>query len=354
MNISQRKKIYFEVVSVVAVCLFLIAAAEIFLRIYVYATKGSLALLPDRDLGWIAKPGFKFSGTIKSYKVQKTYKADITTNEYGFRKWGDLKSGKKRLFILGDSFTHSMYASDEKTWYSIFAEKTGTEVFAYGCSGYGTMQEYLIIKRYYELIKPDIIIIAFTDNDFQNNIDTGDHDPIENAYGRPYLSMNNHQLSITNDMDYRSDDKLQFVINNNALISFLCSHSHLAYFIFTRWKEVSKRFEASIPEAKQNENYRKSIDVTRKILSSLKNQYGRKSGILIFPLSCGKKGLEDLLAICKALDIRTTPCFDSLVEKADGDSKLMRAADGSHLNEDGEAIIGNALAEWFNSVYIKD
>jgi hypothetical protein len=159
MKIKYRKWLFVCLAIIISTAIIAISL-EIILRIYVYSTKGSLALISDNATGWAVKPNYNFNRKICSYKNQQTYPVKITTNEYGFRKWGSLNSKNKKIFILGDSFTHSMYVSDDKTWYSILGQKTGYEIFTYGCSGYGTLQECLILERYYDLIKPDMVILT--------------------------------------------------------------------------------------------------------------------------------------------------------------------------------------------------
>ena len=96
---------------------------------------------------------------VPTNKYKSAIDTKISTNNYGFRKWGNLKSLSLKIFIVGDSFTMSMYASDNQTYYSILADNLDTEVFTYGCSGYGTLQEYMIINKYFDTIKPDIVIL---------------------------------------------------------------------------------------------------------------------------------------------------------------------------------------------------
>jgi lysophospholipase L1-like esterase len=51
------------------------------------------------------------------------------------------------------------------------------------------------------------------------------------------------------------------------------------------------------------------------------------------------------------LDIECVHGVDEKIKKADQDKKLMRASDGSHLNEDGERIVGEWLAQWYLKKY---
>ena len=56
--------------------------------------------------------------------------------------------------------TQALDASDDQTYFSIAGKILGSTVFAYGCSGYGTLQEYMILDRYIDEIRPDHIEYA--------------------------------------------------------------------------------------------------------------------------------------------------------------------------------------------------
>jgi len=56
--------------------------------------------------------------------------------------------------------------SDEDTYYAIIKRKLDAEVFAYGAGGFGTLQEYMILDRYVDMIHPSLILWQFCLNDF--------------------------------------------------------------------------------------------------------------------------------------------------------------------------------------------
>ena len=58
-----------------------------------------------------------------------------------------------------------------------------------GGGGYGTLQQYLLIKKYFDEIKPTIIIHQFCENDFENNTKQIEKNSIlySQYYFRPYL-----------------------------------------------------------------------------------------------------------------------------------------------------------------------
>jgi len=111
----------------------------------------------DKKLGWVVPENYSFKGTEKDI-WGKTYPVEIKTGRYGFRMFGDVNSGKPKILFIGDSFTNAFTISNDKTYYGIIGEAFPVEIFAYGEGGYGTLQEYMILDEYFDLIKPDIIV----------------------------------------------------------------------------------------------------------------------------------------------------------------------------------------------------
>ncbi len=344
-----RKKLVFSAITVFIFFLILLLVLELFLHIYISFTRGELALISNPELGWAVKPNFHSERTISSYGGYKKYPVKITTNELGFRKWGNPDSKKTKIFIVGDSLTHSMYASDDKTWYSIFGERTEAEVFTYGCSGYGTIQQYLIIKRYFNLIKPDKVIIAFTSNDFDNNIDTGNYDPIENAFGRPYFILDlKNTNNIGDEVPIKNPNTVPHIkLKRSNIKTFLCANSYLAYFIITRLGEIKRKYAKEKTPEEIEQNYEQSIMRTKIALNAVKTFLPDKTELFLFDFTCDSKAHKNLKQMCDELNIKLISGVDQKIIETDQGKKLMRAPDGSHLNEDGERIVGEWLAEYF-------
>jgi hypothetical protein len=69
--------------------------------------------------------------------------------------------------------------SDGDTYYAIIKRKLDAEVFAYGAGGFGTLQEYMILDRYVDMIHPSLILWQFCLNDFITTTRHGDCQFIE-------------------------------------------------------------------------------------------------------------------------------------------------------------------------------
>jgi len=118
----------------------------------------------DKTLGWESIPNHTSHHAVEGYGEVK-----YSSGQYGFREFGEIHTSKKKIFVVGDSFTQGAYVSDELVYYDQFKKEGNFEVFAYGSGGFGTLQEYLILNRYIDLIKPDLILWQFCDNDIFNN-----------------------------------------------------------------------------------------------------------------------------------------------------------------------------------------
>jgi hypothetical protein len=116
-------------------------------------------------LGWVTRANQSLT-----YDLPRYGRVQYSTDRYGFRVFGDPKSDKLRVLVIGDSFTAAGTVSDGSPYYSkLAASNPGIEVFAYGCGGYGTLQEYMILDEVWDEIKPQLLVLQFSSNDIINN-----------------------------------------------------------------------------------------------------------------------------------------------------------------------------------------
>ncbi|HIE10994.1 MAG TPA: SGNH/GDSL hydrolase family protein [Kiritimatiellae bacterium] len=120
------------------------------------------------------------------------YEVSYHTTRDGFRFWGEPPGGRFSLLVVGDSYTEAYQVSDLRTWYWRLRERLGPEwrLYAYGCGGYGMLQEYLLLREYLEEIDPTLVIWQWCANDLWNDSPFLDSRTIKsfNVYPRPYLT----------------------------------------------------------------------------------------------------------------------------------------------------------------------
>jgi len=123
----------------------------------------------DAHLGWTFVSNHK--GSIFYPGEANHY---IHTNSLGFRDDEpptDVQSQNK-IMVLGDSFVTNVAVTDENVFTEIMEQTLkNTTVFNMGVNGYGQIQEYLTLQKWWDTIQPDLVItIIYVRNDFSDNL----------------------------------------------------------------------------------------------------------------------------------------------------------------------------------------
>lgn len=188
----------------------------------------------------------------------------------GFKRWGNVDTGKTRVLIVGDSFTEMNWVSNGEEWYSwLEREFPNAELFVFGAGGYGTLQEFMVIDDYLDRIKPDLIVLQFCGNDFQNNLYRYDLAtfPFNNHGPRPYLEGD--------EIVWR----LPLPFAGLRTYSFAADRL-LGIYDEVAWRRATENLEAY---KRENQKYLRSLPqifeadstaVTHKILNRLKKRAG--------------------------------------------------------------------------------
>lgn len=163
----MRKKLIL-LLTVIILCPFIAEGLLIFQHHLNYKTgfKSPYSLKAHKEFGWYPKKNFTLSYPAKDLN-QNEFQVNYSTDDNGFRLYGDVHSQKKKLLFIGDSFTHAREIDSLKTYYGLF--KGNYEVFAIGISGTGTWQQYLVLEKYLNTIQPDMVIWQHHINDLFDN-----------------------------------------------------------------------------------------------------------------------------------------------------------------------------------------
>ena len=184
-RINKRELIY-TLIMFSFFMLIMEGSLRLFFKIKYSLNPQSMTL--ENRLGWQTTPNIYLKINKRGYGV-----IEYTTYNNGFRLYGDVNTDKMKIFVVGDSQTQAYNVSDGKTYYDHIKQNNDVELFAYGGGGYGTLQQYMIIDSFIDIIKPDLLILQFCSNDFINN----DHYLESNSFNnnnkkvRPYLINNN-------------------------------------------------------------------------------------------------------------------------------------------------------------------
>lgn len=322
-----------------------ILIVAIFSLDFLFLNKSSRAMSPyrpDTQIGWIPKKNYHRSLKQKDL-AGNDYDVQFHTYTDGFRAYGEISSNKVKILIVGDSVTGDPYTGNEEAYFSVMKNTLKSkfdkeiELFVIGASGYGTLQEFLIVERYAGRINPDILILQFCSNDFGNNsIDIEKNQIVKNqSYLRPYLV----------------DDKIVFIDN------FMAKFYRLIYSrsrIFRRLDIIRQWFFYKIynnsygPEVSLEERDRlkkESIRTTKSIMSKFSNIGLIDSKFITFNCATeddeATKNWKDV-ALESGFFVLETPsrAFEAAEEKG----STVRHADGGHLNILGNKILGEELA----------
>lgn len=340
------KKYFFETVAIILIFIFIFIMGEILTRGYYffkYSNSGSNgpSIILDEGLGFSPTPNYVFDGK-KLDIIGKSYSVKCSTDSNGFRIFGNPQEKiKKKVLFLGDSFTHAEDVSDDKTYFGILRNALSLEIFAFGCKGYGTLQEYMILDKWADKIKPDIIVIQFCSNDFINNyyeleIRSKCHN---NGMRRPYLT--------NKGIIYKNPN------NFPAIRDFANKYSRFLYVIISLMDRLNATFDPSTVEniiedqGLQYSYYKKSVEATEQLIKKIKVRVPLTTLIYAFAADHSMPYYKDFKRISKENGINFIDGISQSMEHFEKKGVLTRAKDRIHWNETGHQIVAYELQKIF-------
>ena len=134
----------------------------------------------DAELGWFGAPNkiLPADGLPGSYRT--------SLNSLGLRDIEPGAAGEQTILVLGDSLVYGTgIAAEQRFTQLLRPQLPGSRIVNAGVAGFGTDQEYLLLKRLWPIIKPDVVVlIVSVDSDHWDN-------STNSAYGhtlKPYLA----------------------------------------------------------------------------------------------------------------------------------------------------------------------
>jgi hypothetical protein len=293
----------------------------------------------DKKLGWRAIPNNSLAKIVEDSSGNST-EVVYTTEEHGFREWGDT-GGDNRILIVGDSYTADPYTSNDTAYFSILKNELNAEVFAGGGGGYGTLQELMLLEEYIDLVKPDIFLLQFCENDFINNgFDLETTRIVRNQKNyRPYL--------VNEEIVYRDSGLFRFLHKNSRVFSRIDSAiQQLQY----RWHGGYSAAPATETERVKQEQAFNDAAVTTRLLLSKMHALAGKYTKHIFTINCNNGDRWNMetqrwLQLAEATGFRPLPDVTLALAQREKAGESVRIKAGGHWNDAGNEIIGKELAE---------
>ena len=283
-------------------------------------------LILDDELGWKLRPNYKVEKTEKDLYGQ-TYKVKFDVNSRGIINVGDENDKSISILVLGDSFSMDPYVSKEKMWYGILQDqlkkkfKKNISINVIGAGGYGSLQQYLLMKKLN--LNNDLVILQFCSNDFDNNIlEIEKKNGSINQYSRrPYLDSKNelyYDESFSSKLlrskflgESRIINKILFWYGNNRNVNDI-----------------------------NNQLWDSSYHVTKTILKKIRSFYPDKE-YFIFNCEYSDNRWKKL-----AKETNFIPIVENSINlrKAKERNLKIYYSDGGHYNELGQEIMGLSIA----------
>ena len=247
--------------------------AEVALRVYQKARDGrplaqrpagAPMAQPDPVLGWRPLENIRLAG-LSTNKDGTQTPFQVSYDARGFRASGDLSSGRPRVLAVGDSFTWAEGVSDDKTWFATLGRAAEVEMFGYGAGGWGTLQEALALERHIGAVRPNLVVLQMTSNDF-----------IENSIDLEWIARaNNHTRR-----PYWVDDHVEYLrpIPFPILRDFAENYSRVAFFFLFRLDRARlnrRGLEDDIAEVgASHPGFARSVGITRNLLQRVQRSAG--------------------------------------------------------------------------------
>lgn len=141
----------------------------------------------DAELGWFPSENIR-----STYSDTRTI--SVIQNSLGFRGDEFGPKDRPRLVCLGDSFVWGYDVEADERFTTLLQRRIPEwQVLNLGVSGYGTDQQYLLLRRIVPRLQPDAVLLVFDGlNDVADNSSNVRYD----GYFKPYFVMSHGELEL--------------------------------------------------------------------------------------------------------------------------------------------------------------
>ncbi|MCK5685239.1 SGNH/GDSL hydrolase family protein [bacterium] len=291
-----------------------------------------------KGIEWGAAVRFDFKGVVEGFGY-----VEYTTQIDGFRHFGKIDTKKIKLLVLGDSFTECSMISDGETYYDYLGKKFDEiELFVYGCGGYSNIQEYIILDKCIDIIKPDLILWQFCSNDpYENNLELN-----------KIIDMHHHHLR----RPYIEKNKIIYKYSaiNNFFLEKLVRNLFFAKWIFIKLNYYrasnNKIYDSDDLIKRYPEKFKNSFKTTEMILKKIIKRAGLVP-IIAFSVDRDTWLDKHFENVCSKLKIPFIPGIPEIITKAKNSGLIIdgSSAKDYHWNKKGHEIAGKKITNFFKT-----
>jgi hypothetical protein len=305
---------------------------------------GNVLYRRDPETGWALKGNLRLERQ-RTDAAGVEFSVLFTTNEFGWVASGSPVSNRPRLLFLGDSFTTDPFVSNSDAYYSIVKDRLGVDVFAMGASGFGTLQELRLLERSYRAIRPEVIVLQFCANDFENN--------------SAELEAKTSNRSQRFNRPYYVQGERVFLLGYASLYRLLIDRSRAFSFLDLRLSILEQRY---FKQTASSDVFDRAEQITQDLLKQIRataTDTHRFATFNCFAEDSDERGLGVANAP-GANDVGLTKRWERAaqasgfeawadvarsVERSERSGAVVRMADRAHWNRLGHKIAGDVLAE---------
>jgi hypothetical protein len=128
----------------------------------------------DQELGYMTKPNLSFPFSNSATFYQKEFATTVETNSLGFRD-DERSLADPAILLLGDSFGFGWGVEKSESCEKILEDSCSVKVLNLSVPGYGTIQEFLLLRRWSleHRVSGKTALFLFHPNDLQDNLGRG-------------------------------------------------------------------------------------------------------------------------------------------------------------------------------------
>jgi lysophospholipase L1-like esterase len=342
--LSTGRKLVYSLVVLLFFIVAVILVGEIVIRVCCKQKYTKQALYPPYDLsqkddklGWRIKPNYAFDGNMPDLE-RKEYPVSLRFDDNGFKAFGDTAAAKPKIFFLGDSYTASIEASNEHTFFNLIGDSLDAEIFAYGQAGYGTLQQYMMFDEWVDKIRPGAVVWQVCSNDF---IDNEASLEIEAGYKvgerRPYLGENG-------EIYYRLPVNFWQSLQRNILFFKWLDERRKVFQQKFMGQEIRVAEYYVSNEKRAYPPYDRSVRNTERTVEMIKKRLPAGIKLIAFSADLYEPQLSEFRRIFESNGFAFYDTPARLVEQATHEQKLVtRSLDGYHWNHTGHELVARAL-----------